>query len=133
RNAGGMSEADGVIGQLQIGIEVILATAPNSAVAVLVAGEIVEDRQHQPALGIGRIYVAGEVGAGDAEFAVRPGAAIQHHAVEIGLGDIAAELPQPRPPGPRLLADLGALELARRVLRYGEPEADLVGAQMGSG
>src|SRR5690606_7825459 len=35
RSAGGVGEADGVVGQLQVGEQVILAAAPDRAVAVL--------------------------------------------------------------------------------------------------
>ncbi len=105
----------------------VFAAAPDRAVAILVAGEVVEFRHHQPALGIGRIGVAGEVGAGDAERAVGRLTAVEDHAVEIGMGDVAAELAHFGPAGPDLVAALLVKEGPRRVRRQGEPEADLVG------
>jgi hypothetical protein len=50
-----MGEADGVVGQLQVGEQVQLAAAPDGAVAVLVAGEIREDRHQRLAVRVGRI------------------------------------------------------------------------------
>ena len=87
-----MGEADRVVGQLQIPEQVQLAAAPDGAIAVLVAGEIVEDRHHQLAVRVGRIGKADMVGAADTERAVGRGAAVEHQAVEIRVGGIAAEL-----------------------------------------
>src|SRR5690606_40827457 len=56
-----VSEADRVVGQLQIRVQVQLAAAPDRAVAILVAGEILEVRDDDLAARIGRVRVADEV------------------------------------------------------------------------
>ena len=118
-----MGEADSVIGKLQIGVQVHLAAAPDGAIAVFVAGEIVEVCHQHLAVLIGRIDAADKVGAGDTEGVVGPGAAVEQQAIEIGVGNVAAELTQPGPSGPGIGTDFRAFERPYRMRRKGHPEA----------
>src|ERR1700744_3446487 len=88
-----MSIADGVVGQLQVLEGVHLAAGPHAAVAVLVAGEILDDRLHGRAVSV-RGIGQGDMPAGG-EMAIRPRAAVGHVTVEVRMGDVALEFPQP--------------------------------------
>ena len=116
-----MGVADGVVGQLQAPEGVLLAADPHAAVAVLVAGEILDQGLHGRAVSV-RDIGQGDMAAGG-EMAVGPGAAVGHEAVDVRMGDVALELPHPGPTGPDLLAAFLAEERARRMLGQGEPEA----------
>ena len=118
-----MGEADRVVGQFQVGVQVHFTAAPDGVIAVLVTGEIVEMCHHYLAVRVGRIGAADKVGAGDTEGVVGPGAAVEHQAIEIGVGDVAAELPQPGPSGPGIGASLRAQERPYAIGRKGHPEA----------
>ena len=58
-----MGEADRIVGQLQIAEKVILAAAPDGAIAVLVGGVLVDDRRHDLALGVVRVGIGDVAGA----------------------------------------------------------------------
>ena len=64
------------------------------------------------------------VAAGHTEGAIRRRAAVEHEAVEVGVGGIAAELAHIGAAWPGVGADLGAFEGAGRMHRQSEPEAD---------
>src|SRR5580698_11133744 len=120
-----MRVANGVVGHLQVLEYVHLTAGPDAAVAILVAGEILDDRLHLRA-----VRVSG-IGKGnmptDGEMAIGPGAAIEHERVEVGVADVALELPHLGSTRPGYLADLRAFELTRRMLRQGVPETRGIG------
>src|SRR5271165_3414705 len=106
-----MRVANCVVGHLQVLEYVHLTAGPDAAIAVLVAGEILDDRLHLRALRISGI------GKGnmptDGEMAIGPGAAVEHERVEVGVADVALELPHPGSTRPGLRTDLRAFELTR--------------------
>ena len=61
--------------------------------------------------------------------AIGPGGAVAHETVEVRMGDVALELAELSATWPRSLADIRAFELARRMLREGEPETCRVGTR----
>src|SRR6266516_4986864 len=110
-----MRVADCVVGQLQVLECVHLTAGPDPAIAVLVAGEILDDRLHLRAVrvsGIGK----GNMAAGG-EMAIGPGAAVEHETVKVRMGGVALELPHPGSTRPGLQSGLGAFELTSTVLR----------------
>src|SRR6185295_9102655 len=120
-----MREANGVVGQLQVFVRVHLTAGPEAAIAVLVGGEILEDRLHLRAVrdsGIdeGRMPAGGEMAIGSR-------AAVEQETVKVRMGNIALELPHPGSTWPRLRTDLRAFELTGRMLRQGEPETCRIG------
>src|SRR5580698_3376605 len=120
-----MRVANCVVGHLQVLEYVHLTAGPDAAIAVLVAGEILDDRLHLRALrvsGIGKGNMTT-----DGEMAIGPGAAVEHERVEVGVADVALELAHPGSTRPGLRTDLRAFELTRRMLRQGEPETCRVG------
>src|SRR4051812_13048201 len=115
-----MRVADGVVGQLQVLVRVHLTAGPEGAIAVLVGGEILDDRLRERAvrvrgIGIGRMPA-------DREMAIRPGAAVHQETVKGRMRGVALELAHLGATGPGLRTDLRAFELTRRMLRQGEPE-----------
>src|SRR5665213_4441401 len=113
-----MRVADGVVGDLQVLEQVHLTAGPDAAIAVLVAGEILDDRRHCRAVRISGIRL-GNIPA-DGEMAIGPGAAVRHETVKVRMGGVALELPYLRPAWPGCLADIRSCERARRMLRKGE-------------
>src|SRR6201990_783359 len=104
-----MRIANGVVSQLQVLVYVHLTTAPHAAIAVLVAGEILDDRLHLRAVrvsGIGK----GNMPTGG-EMAIGPRAAVEHETVKVRMGGVALELPHLGSTRPGILADLRAFEL----------------------
>src|SRR4030095_4137351 len=86
-----MRVADGVVSQLQVLECVHLTAGPDAAIAVLVAGEILDDRLHLRAvrvsgIGQGNMPTGGEMPIG-------PGAAVEHETVKVRMGGVALELP----------------------------------------
>src|SRR5580765_8514959 len=122
-----MRVANSVVGHLQVFVEVHLTAGPDAAIAVLVAGEILDDRLHLSAVRVSGID-KGNIPA-DRELAIGPGGAVAHETVKVRMGDVALELAELRATRPRGLADLRAFELARRMLREGEPETCRVGTR----
>src|SRR3954451_2093970 len=99
-----MRVSDRVVRQLQVLIRVHLAARPEAAIAILVGGEILDDRLRERAvrvrgIGIGRVPAYREM-------AIRPGTAIHQETVEGGVGRVALELPHLRSTWPRGLADV---------------------------
>src|SRR5215216_866763 len=119
-----MRVANSVVGHLQVLVEVHLTAGPDAAIAVLVAGEILDYRLHLSAVRVSGID-KGNIPA-DGEMAIGPGGAVAHETVKVRMGDVALELAELRATRPGGLADLRAFELTRRMLREGEPEADRV-------
>ena len=120
-----MRVANGVVGQLQVLVCVHLTAGPEAAIAVLVGGEILEDRLHLRAVRVSGID-KGNVPAGG-EMAIGPGAAVEQETVKVRMGGVALELPHPGSTRPGLRTDLRAFELTRRMLRQGEPETCRIG------
>src|SRR6478609_3701266 len=120
-----MRVANRVVGQLQVLERVHLATRPDAAIAVLVAGEILDDRLRERAvrvrgIGIGRMPA-------DREMAIGPWAAVHQETVKGRMRGVALELAYLGATRPGLRADLRAFELTRRMLRQGEPEPCRIG------
>src|SRR5450631_4328016 len=115
-----MRVANRVVGQLHVLEYVHLTAGPDAAIAVLVAGEILDDRLHLRAVRVSGIGKGNMPARG--EMAIGPGAAIKHETVEVRMGGVALELPHPGTTWPGLRTDLRAFELTRRMLRQGEPE-----------
>src|SRR5580704_1578540 len=85
-----MRVADGVVGHLQALEQVHRTARPNAAIAVLVAGEILDDRRRLRTVrisGIGK----GNIPA-DGEMAIGPRAAVHNETVKVRMGGIALEL-----------------------------------------
>src|SRR5262245_65256067 len=122
-----MREANSVVGHLQILVEVQLTAGPDAAIAVLVAGEILDDGLHLSAVRVNGID-KGNIPA-DGEMAIGPGRAVTHETVKVRMGDVALELAELRATRPSGLADLRAFELTRRMLRESEPETCCVGTR----
>src|SRR5690349_15762799 len=101
-----MREADAVVGHLQVLVEVHLTARPDAAVAVLVGGEILDDRLHLRAVRVSGID-KGDIPA-DGEVAIGPGGAVTHETVEVRMGDVALELAELRATRPGLRTDLRA-------------------------
>src|ERR1700728_2360623 len=120
-----MRVANCVVGQLQVLEQVHLTAGPHGVIAVLVAGDILDDRLHWRALrvsGIGKGNMAA-----DGEMAIGPRAAVEHETVKVRMGGVALELPHPGSTRPGCLADLRAFELTRPMLRQSEPDTYSVG------
>src|ERR1041384_6621799 len=116
---------DGVVGQLQVLVHVHLTAGPHAAIAVLVAGEILEDRLHLRAVRVSGID-KGNMSAGG-EMAIGPGAAVEQETIKVRMGSVALELPHLGSTWPGLRTDLRVFELTNTVLRQGEPETCRVG------
>src|SRR5690242_11604772 len=104
-----MGVADRVVGHPQILVRMHLTAGPDAAIAVLVAGEILEDRLRERAVrvrGIGVGYITA-----DREVAIGPGAAVTHETIKVRMGGIALELLDLGSARPGCLADFRAFEL----------------------
>src|SRR5580698_871123 len=122
-----MRVANCVVGHLQVLEYVHLTAGPDAAIAVLVAGEILDDRLHLRALrvsGIGKGNMTT-----DGEMAIGPRAAVEHETVKVRMGGVALELPHPGSTRPGLRTDVCAFELTCRMLGQGEPETCSVGTR----
>src|SRR6188508_3320123 len=100
-----MRKTYGIVRRLQVPEDVPFASAPDAAIAVLVAGEILEERVHALAV------------------------PVEHEPVEVRMGNVVPELADLGTTRPGALADFRVQELTVRVLRQREPEAILVGAR----
>src|SRR3954471_23863508 len=120
-----MRVANGVVGQLQVLVRVHLTAGPEAAIAVLVGGEILEYRLHLRAVRVNGVD-EGRMPAGG-EMAIGPGAAVEQETVKVRMSNITLELPHPGSTWPGLRTDFRAFELARRMLRQGEPETGRIG------
>src|SRR5258707_2488087 len=109
-----MRVANAVVGHLQVPEGVHLTARPDAAIAVLVAGEILDDRLHLRAVRVSGIS-KGNMPTGG-EMAIGPGAAVEQETVKVRMGGVALELPHPHSTRPGLRTDLRAFELTRRML-----------------
>src|SRR5690606_21540996 len=114
-----MRETDGVVGEFRIAEYVILATAPDAAVAVLVAGEILEDCYHSRAVRVCGVFTGHMRVAGQAERVVLIDVPVEHEPDEVGVGHVAPEFPNRRSARPGVETGFCAEELAVRMLRQG--------------
>src|SRR6185503_7235589 len=94
----------------------------DAAVAVLVGGEILEDRGQGLAVRVSGIFEAGMRAAGNTESVVGCKVPVEHERVVVGVGNVALELAERRATRPGGLADLRVGELTVRVLRQRHPE-----------
>src|SRR3954471_6012370 len=115
-----MRIANGVVGQLQVLEGVHLTAAPDATIAVLVTGEVLDDRLQERAVRVSGID-KGSMPT-DGEMAIGPGATVHQETVKVRMGGVALELSHPGSTRPGLLTDLRAFELTRRMLGQGEPE-----------
>ncbi len=124
-----MRVAHGVVGHLHVPEGMHLTAAPDTAIAVLVGGEILEHRFHRLAVVVGGIFLGNVRVAGNTESVVGVDVPVEHEAIVVRVGDVALELAEWRAARPDVLADLRAIELAIRVLRQRHPEAVRIGTR----
>src|ERR1700728_4128784 len=91
-----MRVVNGVVGQLQVLEGVHLTAGPHSAIPVLVADEILDDRLHDRAVRVSRIG-KGDMAAGP-EMAIGLRAAVEHETVKVRMGGVALNFPHPGSP-----------------------------------
>src|SRR5262245_58470273 len=112
-----MSIAVSVIVHLYVLEYVHLTAAPDGAIAVLVGGEILEDRFHRFAVRVSGIFFGHMRVAGNTESVIGRNISVEHERVVVGVGDVALELLEWRSTRPGLRGDLRAFEFTLRVLR----------------
>src|SRR6186713_2063851 len=115
-----MRVANAVVCHLQILEQMHLTAGPDAAIAVLIAGEILEDRLHLRAVRVSGIGLGSK--PADVETVIGGDAAVPHETVKVRMGDVALELLYLGSTWKGLLTDLRACELANTVLRQGVPE-----------
>ena len=112
-----MRVAHGVVGQLHVPECVHLAAAPDTAVAVLVGGQVLEERFHRFAVRVSGILLGHMRAAGHTERVIGVDVPVEHEPVVVGVGDVPLELAEGRATRPGLRTDLRAFEFTFRVLR----------------
>src|SRR5678815_1017752 len=115
-----MREADAVVSHLQILVQVHLTAGPDAAIAVLVAGEILEDRLYLRAVRVRGIGLGSK--PADVEMVIGGDAAVPHETVKGRMGGVALELLHLGSTWKGLRTDLRACELTNTVRRQGVPE-----------
>src|SRR4030095_11533985 len=115
-----MRVANGVVCQMQPLVGVHLTAGPHAAIAVLVAGEILEDRLHLRAVRVSGIGL-GSMSADGAK-TTWPAGAGEQETIKVRMGNVALELPHLGSTRPGLRTDLRTFELTNTVLRQGVPE-----------
>src|SRR5690606_21902915 len=100
---------------------------PDTPIAILVAGEILEVRFHHLAVRVGRIFQRRVRAEGQVEGIVFVDVAVDQETVEVGMGYVIPEFTQGSTAWPGVEAVFRAQEGAIRVLRQGKPEAGLIG------
>src|SRR5215207_8259676 len=100
-----MRKTHGVVGQLHVPEYVHLTAAPDGAIAVLVGGEILEDRFQRLAVPVSGIFKAGMRAASNTESVIGRIVSVEHERVVVGVADVALELAEWRSPRPDCLAD----------------------------
>src|SRR5205085_11928562 len=85
-----MREANAVVGHLQILVQMHLTAGPDAAIAVLVAGEILEDRLHLRAVRASGIGLGSK--PADVEMVIGGDATVAHATVKVRMGGVALEL-----------------------------------------
>src|SRR5688500_20279453 len=122
-----MRKTDGIVRRLQVPEDVPFPSAPDAAIAVLVGGEILEERVHALAVRVSRVFLGHVRGAGQPEDVFHIDVPVEHAPVEVRVGNVAPELAELGTPWPDALADLRVRELTDRAPRQCELEAPLVG------
>src|SRR5262245_50704697 len=112
-----MRIAVSVVSHLHVPEYMHLAAAPDGAIAVLVGGEILEDRFHRLAVRVSGIFLGHMRVAGNTESIIGRNVSVEHERVVVGVGDVALELAEWRSTRPGLRGDLRAFEFTLRVLR----------------
>src|SRR5438093_2373842 len=84
-----MREANAVVGHLQILVQMHLTAGPDAAIAVLVAGEILEDRLHLRAVRVSGIGLGSK--PADVEMVIGGDAAVPHETVKVRMAGVALE------------------------------------------
>src|SRR6185295_5940097 len=120
-----MREANAVVGEPQILVQMHFTAGPDAAIAVLVGGEILEDRLHLRAVRVSGIGLGSK--PADVEMVIGGDAAVAHETVKVRMGDVALELLHLGSTWKGLLADLRACELTNTILWQGVPETCRVG------
>src|SRR5678809_455592 len=120
-----MRVANAIVGHLQILEQMHLTAGPDAAIAVLVAGEILEDRLHLRAVRVKGIGLGHK--PADVEMVIGGDATVPHETVKVRMGYVALELLHLGSTWKGLLTDLRACELTNTVLRQGVPETCRVG------
>src|SRR5215471_16871650 len=92
----------GVVGQLHVPEYVHLTAAPDAAIAVLVGGEILENRLHRFAVRVSGIFFGHMRVAGNTESVIGRNVSVEHERVVVGVGDVALELAKWRSTRPGL-------------------------------
>src|SRR5574342_889025 len=109
-----MRVAHGVVGHLHVPEYVHLTAAPDGAIAVLVGGEILEDRFQRLAVRVSGIFKAGMRTAGNTESVIRRNVSVEHEQVVVGEGDVALKLAEWRSTRPSFRGGLRAFEFPLR-------------------
>src|ERR1051325_1296693 len=122
-----MRHANGIVSEFQVAVYVEVAPAPETTIAVLVAGQALEVRLQYFAIQVSRIFQRQERDGGQTEGVVFVDVPVEHEPVEVGMGHIASECAQRRSARPDGLADFRILERTLRVFRQRQPETVLVG------
>src|SRR5678815_167162 len=110
-----MREANGVVGHLQILVQMRFTARPDTAVAVLVAGEIFEHGLHDKTVRVKGIGLGHK--PADVEMVIGGDAAVPHETVKVRMGGVALELLHLGSTRKGLRTDLRACELTNTVLR----------------
>src|ERR1051326_3791608 len=122
-----MRYSNGIVSEFQVAVYVEVAPAPETTIAVLVAGQALEVRFQQFALQVSRIFQRQERDGGQTEGVVFVDVPVEHEPVEVGMGHIASECAQWGGARPDGLADCGIVELPLRVFWKRQPETVLLG------
>src|SRR6187399_1171438 len=122
-----MRKTYGIVRRLQVPEDVPFASAPDAAIAILVAGEILEERVHALAVRVSRVFLGHVRGAGQPEDVFHIDVPVEHEAVVVRVSDVALELAEWRAARPDVLRDFRAQELSLRVLRQRQPETVRIG------
>ncbi len=125
--ASGRRHANGIVGEFRVAEYEEVAPAPETTIAVLIAGQVLEVRLHHGAIQISRICQRQERDGGQTEGVIFVDVPIEHEAVEVGMGHVAFEGAHRRAARPDGLADVRVLERALRVFGQRQPEAGRVG------
>src|SRR4249920_371305 len=106
-----MGITNGIVGELRVAEDVALAPAPDAAIAVLVAGEILEQRFHPLAVRVSGIFRGHVRIASEAKGVIHTDIPVEHEPVEVGMSDVAPEFPQFGATWPDCLGEVRAREL----------------------
>src|SRR6188472_91381 len=101
-----MRIADGIVGELRVLEYVALAPAPDAAIAVLVGGEILEERIHALASVVSGIFLGHVRVAGQAKGVIHSDVPVEHEPVEVGMGSVVPEFAELGSTWPSGLADV---------------------------